>query len=759
MGPHWSGRAVVAVLALALALPVAAQARVRSAESVLPPGQSGFVPPDGQPPNPRLTDQIALFEAFAFKPAGFDQPGQSETPRAGVTITRDAYGVPNVRAGSARDAWFGAGYAVAQDRLVELELFRRSTQGRLAEVLGGGRLASDIVARRDYYTRAELRAQLRRLPAALRERFDAYAEGVNAWLARVRADPSLRPRELALLDLTPAPWTPLDSASIGAQLARTVPSGDGRELENWRALRALGAKRFARLLPVHQKAAPATVPASEGRFPSQPGRTRRDERRGFAASRRFLAGLKPPKAAATAVARAGRLPARGGSFHYALRGPGSSAYLFSAPQLGFSLPELFVELEVHAPGLDVRGVTGPGIPVIAAGHNGRIAFGVTSGLDDDDDLYVERLAGRERYRFKGRTRRMGCRTERFRVSGAKSVKRRFCRTVHGPVQLRQGGRTAYARRYAIWNRELATLAGLAQLNEATSVSEAGAAMRRVTWNENMLVADDGGHVGWWHPGRLPLRPRRWDERLPLPGTGEAEWRGVLPFKALPKVIDPSQGFIVNWNNAPSVGWTNGDAAAPETNAGDLNRGAYLFGLVQRAADAPSLEALKAVEREAGTTAQQRPLLDAELRAAQSAATGAAAALLGAIVAWDGNYDRTDERGTVDPGVAAFEALKDAAERQALPASAVRWLGQRGASHPFDVGAAEAAALHSLGSTGLVAAAARAAARLQQRFGSADPAAWREPRRLYDVEVQGVAPKPRLEFFDRGTCSQAVKLGP
>jgi len=748
----------MAVLGLALAVPVAAQARVRSAESVLAPGQSGFVPPEGQPDNPRLADQIALFEAFAFKPAGFDQAGTPETPRAGVTITRDAYGVPSVRAGSQRDAWFGAGYAVAQDRLVELELFRRSAQGRLAEVLGESRLASDIVARRDFYTRAELRRQLRRLPAALRERFDAYAEGVNAWLARVQAEPALRPRELALLNVTPAPWTPLDSASIGAQLARTVPSGDGRELENWRALRSLGAATFDRLLPVHQQRAPVTVPAAEGRFPSQPGRTRRDETDGFAASRRFLRGLRPPKVAA-ATARAGRLPAQGGSFHYAFRGPGSSAYLFSAPQVGFSIPGLFVELEVHAPGLDVRGVTGPGIPVIVAGHNGRIAWGIASGLGDDDDLYVERLAGRERYRFEGRTLRMRCRTESFGVAGADSVRRRLCRTVHGPVQARRGRRTAYARRYAIWGREIATFAGLAQLNDATSVSEAGAALRRVTWNENTLVADDGGHIGWWHPGRLPLRPRSWDERLPLPGTGEAEWRGVLPFRALPKTIDPPQGFLANWNNLPSAGWTNGDTPAPETNVGDLHRGRYLLDVVRRAATSPSLATLKAIEREVGTRAQQRPLLDAQLRAAQAAALGAARRVLDAIVAWDGDYDRTDAQDTVDPGVAAFEALKDAAEEEELRPYAVRWLGQRGPNHPFDVGAAEAAALHALGGVALLGPATRAAVRLRRRFGSYDPAAWREPRRLYDVQVQGVAPQLRLEFFDRGTWSQAVELGP
>ncbi len=133
-------------------------------------------------------------------------------------------------------------------------------------------------------------------------------------------------------------------------------------------------------------------------------------------------------------------------------------------------------------------------------------------------------------------------------------------------------------------------------------------------------------------------------------------------------------------------------------------------------------------------------------------------MLDTIVGWDGDYDREDAGGTVDPGVAAFEALKQAAE-DTLPAAAVAWLGQRGGSHPFDMGAAEAAGFHGLSTAGLVTAAGAAGRALAARFGSADPAAWREPRKLYDVQVQGVADKPRLEFFDRGTFSQAVELGP
>ena len=149
----------------------------------------------------------------------------------------------------------------------------------------------------------------------------------------------------------------------------------------------------------------------------------------------------------------------------------------------------------------------------------------------------------------------------------------------------------------------------------------------------------------------------------------------------------------------------------------------------------TLAGLKAVERRIGTTAQQRPLLDGRLRAAQAAATGEARAVLDTIVAWDGDYDRQDAGGTVDPGVAAYEALKEAVE-DTLPAAAVTLLGQRGGSHPFDMGAAEAEAFHRSSTAQLVTAAGAAARALATRFGTADPAAWREPRKLYDVQVPG-----------------------
>ena len=432
-----------------------------------------------------------------------------------------------------------------------------------------------------------------------------------------------------------------------------------------------------------------------------------------------------------------------------MRGSGNRAWLFHGPQLGFQIPEQLAELEVHRPGLDARGVTPPGLPLVGIGRNDHIAWGLTSGLTDDDDLYAERLAGKERYRFKGKARRMKCRTETFRVANEQPVRRRLCRTLHGPVQATSRG-TAWARRYATWQHEMDTLVGLAELNEADTVEQAGRALNKVSWNENTMVADDQGNIAWYHPGRLPIRPKRWDERLPLPGTGDAEWRGFLRPSQRPHVVNPDQGWLANWNNMPSVGWTVGDAPATERTSGRLHRAAYLNGLV--AAATRSYDGIKAVDRAAGTTAQQRPLLDAQLRAAAAQATGGAKTVLDTILAWDGNYDRTDAAGTVDPGVAAWEALKDEAVKL-MPRAVDRWLGGVGRSHAFDFSGADAAAFRELTPAGLRRAAGNAAAAL------GDPSTWRKPRRMYDVTVLGLAEAPPLKFYDRGTWQQAVELGP
>ena len=198
-------RVIAAAAALVLlAVAPAARAAIINAEDVLPAGQSGFVSLLGVTSgegSPHLYDQLPLFTSFRYKPYTFGQPGDTEVPRDGISIVRDAYGVPAITAGGENDAWWGVGWAGAEDRLFQLELFRRATTGRLAEILGKGYLDDDLIARRDYYTRPELEKMFAAMPASLQARAAAYRDGVNAYIAYLRTHPTEIPGEFTALNV------------------------------------------------------------------------------------------------------------------------------------------------------------------------------------------------------------------------------------------------------------------------------------------------------------------------------------------------------------------------------------------------------------------------------------------------------------------------------------------------------------------------------------------------------------------------------
>jgi acyl-homoserine lactone acylase PvdQ len=779
----------LATAACCLLAAPSASAEIKQAESVMPPGQSGFVSApclaDSSACDPHLTDQIQLFADFKYKNAMLGQPGAEETPKEGVRIVRDAYGVPSVYGDSEENTWWGAGYAIAQDRLFQIEAFRRATTGTLAEILGKGALEDDIVARRDYYTEAERTEMVESLPGDLRTRWQAYADGVNAWIEEIRTDPTKVPGEFAALGAMPEPLQVHEMAAIGIFLARTTPSDDGEELANLEGFQAVGAKVFDRVFPLRTPGQFGTVPRSAGLFPSRPGRTRRDERRAFKRSSAYAKRLPLPAAEASASGSAalGRFrPSLGGSKMWAMRKLGR-AWLLTGPQLGFVMPERLVEIELHSPTMNVRGTTAAGAPVIGIGHNEHVAWGVTSGLGDEDDLYAEQLVGDEGYRFRGKTEAMECRDETFTYrpppadflslidleapdTSTGTHTERVCRTVHGPVQeVVEGKGIAYARRYAIWKREVGTIVGLDKINRATSIEDVDAAADLLTWNENLMAADDRGNIGFWNPGLLPLRSKRWDERLPMPGTGGAEWKGLLPPRHRPQVINPSQGWLANWNNPPSFGSTNGDGPAKERTIGGFHRGKYLANVVRRFyRRGPSFAALTAIDRVTGTHAQQRMLAATKLRRARRGARGDARVVLNAILSWDGDYATTDSEGNVPSGVAAWDAFCQAARTIAVgryPGEVGKLGHGAGGSHLQECATLEAFGLRTLSRAGYRRAAVEAMALLEKRFkGSKNPEDWKIPRPTYPVGSEGAGSFPEpFPFFDRGTWTEITELSP
>lgn len=800
--------AVVSTLMLGAAVGASsAGASILRATSVLPPGESGFVSvtcfATGKGCS-HLYDQQQLFIHFQRKDAMLGQPGTAEDPRPGVQIVRDSYGVPAVTGATSYDLWWGAGWATAQDRLAQLEIFRFSTRGELASVLGPSYLPTDIEIRRDFYTQSELATMFARLPAAMQQRYEAYDAGINAWVDNVNSNPSALPAEFLALGTSPTHFSVEDLLAIGAYLARTTPSSDGSELENMEAIQRSGPSRFNRILPLRIKGQISTIPRADGLFPSDPGRTRADERtalkRSYAYVRhlpvpkpgnlgvQYVSGTKP-KFSSSALTRAvddgagsmNPLAAihRGGSYMVAIGSRRTHrAFLFNGPELGFSAPEELYEIELHGPGVDVRGVTVAGVPVIAIGHNAHIAFGLTSGLSETNSLYAEHLVPRhpDEYYYKGRVRQMSCRDETFTYSLGTALLRhprpsaaspphgsttlRLCRTIHGPVQERVGN-IAYARRYTTWMREVSTITGLAAVNGASTIRQVNRDTRLLTWNENLMAADDHGNIGYWHPGLLPRLPKRWDERLPLLGNGSAEWRGFLSVAQRPHVIDPKQGWLANWNTLPSMGWTTGNDPAPERVAGPWFRGAWLDRLASRPAKHPSFGGMDHLIYEAGTIAQQRPLATRELRRALHGAHGRAATVLRTLLDWNGSYTR-ESHGKVEPGVATWQEFKLQMQRLALHplGTAGRLIGGGGPNdeHEFDASLGQAYALRALGPSGWRRAAAATFTVLAGRFRTRDPRRWREARAMFPESALGAENPPPLPFFDRGTFEQVVALG-
>src|SRR5207249_3400806 len=207
------------------------------------------------------------------------------------------------------------------------------------------------------------------------------------------------------------------------------------------------------------------------------------------------------------------------------------------------------------------GVIAPAGPGVLIGRGRGFAMTITSGILDNIDTFVEFLdpARPDHYLFRGRSRPLERRTETFAVAGQPAVTLEVLRTVHGPVFFidREEG-LAYSRQAAFVGKELESAAALVALGFVSNLHQFERLANRVAVSLNLHYADAAGNIAYFHRGIRPLRPFRTDPRLPLDGRGTMEWRGGVPPRRLPSVVNPEQGFITNWNNKPVAGWPAGE---------------------------------------------------------------------------------------------------------------------------------------------------------------------------------------------------------
>ena len=441
-------------------------------------------------------------------------------------ITRDAYGVPHVTAGTAADAWAGTGYACAQDRLFQMDYDRRRACGRWAETAGFGAVSGDVLARR-----LGLAAAARRDVAAMspptRAAFEAYADGVNQAIAAGAAPlPGRYPVE---------PWQAWHS--VAAFLVRHVQMGQWQhKLANAVLLARAGADAFERLETRPVPGTPVAVPP-DGRLAHLVPALLDEALADVEGHLGFVAEVEP---GSNAWAVSGRRTTHGG------------AVICNDSHRALDTPNVYWQCRVTGPEFDVSGATFPGLPGFPHfGFNGSVAWAITHGDADTQDLYLERFAG-TRYLTPDGWQEAEVTHERIEVRGGSPVTVPVWVTRHGPVvHGHPEAGFALALRWTGTHRANRGFECLLPMLAARSVTEmAGAQDGWVDPVNNLVCADTGGRIAYQCRGELPVRSSDAGRRLPVPGWDDSgEWTGTVPFDQLPATVDPEAGFVMTANNA------------------------------------------------------------------------------------------------------------------------------------------------------------------------------------------------------------------
>jgi penicillin amidase len=432
-----------------------------------------------------------------------------------VTVRRDGYGVPHIRAASVPDLMRAQGYVTAQDRLWQMDVLRRRALGELAEAFGEGLLPADREMRTLGLNRAAREAE-GLLPPDVAGALDAYAAGVNAFM-----ESRPLPLEFRLLRYRPRPWTRVDTLAVGKLLARDLAGG--WEQEVYRAL-------YADRLPTDVQA--VLYPT---RFPDD----------------RILFGHDgaPGGGAAEETAK--------GSNNWVVSGAHTASgkpLLANDPHLGLGVPSIWATVHLQAPGFDVAGVTLPGAPGVVIGRNRDIAWGCTNVHDDAVDLYAEERdpARPDFYRVGDGWERAAVVDEVIRVrtsalgSTLRDVRHPVTITRHGPLVEIHG--RLWALRWPGIERSLELTAFL-RLDQARNWDEFKSALETYPGpSQNFAYADTDGHIGWYSAGHLPIRATGDGSRPYRGATEEGAWSGFVPFAELPHLLDPPSGRIVTANN-------------------------------------------------------------------------------------------------------------------------------------------------------------------------------------------------------------------
>jgi penicillin amidase len=743
----------------------------------------------------RILLVLILFSVFPIVSANAYSGGSGSSGR--IIIVRDNYGVPHIFASTKEGLAFGAGYAMAQDRLWQADLYRRQAFGSLAE-FGFASIDQDYTTRSIAYSKEELLQIFNNWTptqpkARLKEMMLSYVDGINLYIsealtALANGDPSLMPIEYLPGIITPhglplEPFTIEDCTAIVVMMAWRFGGTGGNELSYAAALQALmamhgevpGWQIFNDLYPQVDPGAPTTIP-SEGKCTPKPlgygnipqlpcniGNTYKNHDKSKIGQMELYESMG--------------LPTKFGSNAWIVnpwKSKTRNAMQVGGPQMGHSIPQIVLEIGLHGAGINAVGMMMPHAPTILIGVSHHGAWTSTTGASDVIDTYIEVLNPENQYQYwyNGEWVDMEKRTERF-YGYRKSyyVERDVYRTIHGPiVSWDLTNSLCFTIKSPYYKNELAAEEGWSLFQQAKNIRDMNKACKEVHPNHNFFWIDKRGNIGYWHSGRFPIKPtygkdgRLIDDRLPLWGTGEEEWIGVTGFEEVPKCINPKQGFLANWNNKPQADW-------PYTEAdwGEVHRVTRLQELLA-AGDKLTFDDMGDVNRDAGYNHIPGMYFLDYLTEAAKTDPSIPPEVIMALEGWDHHYnDVIDPRypdylATYDdPGLTIFDRWFSKIDNEVFDDDLPP--GVRGSDstllHVFD-GENSKLALNYDYLNGedrdevIVRVLKEVLDDLEQDFGP-DISTWLTPVRITFFSAMGALPSPRMHAMNRGTYNHIAEM--
>ncbi|MEP7034199.1 MAG: penicillin acylase family protein [Dermatophilaceae bacterium] len=510
---------------------------------------------------------------------------------AKVTVLRDDRGAPQIYADNPQDLFRAQGYVAAQDRFFEMDLRRHITAGRLSEMVGQDGVQTDRVIRTMGWRRVA-EAELPTLDSSTRQYLQAYADGVNAYI-KAAGSPDKMGLEYTVLgqkfpDYRVEPWSPADSLAWLKAMAWDLRGNYDNELTRARLAGRISPARLAQIFPPYPIDSHAPILSAQDWRPGvlSPAQSAASPVRAVPVPAAATGGKAAVAVYAEVAAALEQLPVmvgRGegvGSNSWVV-GPKRSStgkpLLANDPHLGVSIPGVWYQTGLHCRSVspacpfDVAGFSFAGLPGIVIGHNQSIAWGFTNLGPDVSDFYLEQL-GVDTYRRGKRFLPLTEHPETIKVAGGKDVTITVRETVHGPLlsdvipSVAQAGQTPLVNGKIQTTSYAVSLAwtGLLPGHTADAIFKIDTAQDFAQFRDgardfavpaqNLLYADNLGHIGYQAPGQVPVRvsstagapPGYW----PAPGwDAKYDWTGFVPFEEMPTAYDPPEGYIVAANQA------------------------------------------------------------------------------------------------------------------------------------------------------------------------------------------------------------------